>query len=133
MSDPITITIPLELPSQNATGTGRTWRARAAKIARLRAAWHMAAMVGMRKAGVVEAAGPRALQIIAYRKQRCADIANLIGGAKAPIDGLVDAGLLLDDRDTKARITYEQHVRSAHPNKQACTVLVVTDLYERTA
>lgn len=61
------------------------------------------------------ATGHRSIHIIAYRLRRCADVANLIGGAKPCVDGLVDAGLLVDDRDSMATITYEQQVASKSP------------------
>jgi len=121
------ITIPLEIPSQNATGKGRTWRARAAATKKLRTAWHYHGIVAMGRACIMKATSPRALHIIAYRTRRCADIANLIGGAKACVDGLVDAGLLVDDRDTMAAITYEQHAAGKSPTKKPCTIITVTE------
>ena len=124
----IELQIAAEIPSQNATGAGRTWRARAAAIKKVRTLWRTWAMVEMRRTGVTKATGPRALHIIAYRTQRCADIANLIGGAKACIDGMTDAGLLIDDRDSLARITYEQQVASKSPTKTKHTTVQVTDL-----
>jgi hypothetical protein len=87
-------------------------------------------MVEMRRAGVVRADGPRALHIISYRARRCSDTANLIGGAKACIDGMTDAGLLVDDRDSMARITYEQQVSSKSPTKKPHTVLIIEDIKE---
>jgi hypothetical protein len=121
------ITIPLEIPSQNATGKGRTWRARAAATKRVRTAWRYHCLVAMAQVCAMKATAFRSLHIIAYRKQRCADIANLIGGAKACVDGMVDAGLLVDDRDTMARITYEQHAAGKSPNRRPCTILTVTE------
>ena len=82
----------------------------------------------MRESKIERANGPRALHIVAYRKQRCADIANLIGGAKACIDGMTDAGLLVDDRDQLARITYEQQVTSRSPTKKPHTTIQVQDI-----
>jgi Holliday junction resolvase RusA-like endonuclease len=126
----IELHIPVEIPSQNSTGQGRTWQARAANTKRTRNLWRTWTMVEMRRAGVVRADGPRSLHIIAYRTQRCADIANLIGGAKACIDGMTDAGLLVDDRDSLARITYEQQVASKSPTKKPHTALVIEDIKE---
>lgn len=126
----ITLEIPQEIPSQNNTGKGRTWQARAAGIKKARSLWRLATTIEMRRAGAVRATGPRSMHIIAYRTQRCADIANLIGGAKAVIDGMVDAGLLLDDRDSMARITYEQRVASKSPTKKKHTTIIVTEIIE---
>lgn len=115
-----------EIPSQNVTEKGRSWRGRAAKTKARRALWRMLCASGMAQAGIPPATGPRLVHVVAYRRQRCKDIANLIGGAKACIDGMVDAGLLLDDQDSKARITYEQDVASASPTRQPCTRITVT-------
>lgn len=123
------IIIPFEIPSQNVTEKGLSWRVRAAKTKARRNDWRIACVFAMRGAGIVNAAGPRSLRIIAYRKRYCSDIANLIGGAKACIDGLVDAGLIMDDRDAKARITYAQELASASPlgRGTTCTVIEVTE------
>ena len=126
----ITLEICQEIPSQNNTGKGRTWQARAAGTKKTRSLWRLCATVEMRRAGAVRATGPRSMHIIAYRTQRCADIANLIGGAKSCIDGMVDAGLLLDDRDSLAHITYEQRVASKSPTKKPHTTVIVTDSIE---
>ena len=123
--------IAQEIPSQNNTGKGRTWQARAAGIKKTRSLWRLCTTVAMRHAGAARATGPRALHIIAYRTQRCADIANLIGGAKSVIDGMVDAGLLIDDRDSLARITYEQRVASKSPTKKPHTTIIVTEIIEQ--
>lgn len=122
--------ISLEIPSQNATGVGRDWRVRARNIKKLRTLWCSWGRFAMRDAGLPLATGPRSMHVIAYRKMRCADIANLIGGFKACCDGLVDAGILIDDRDSKARITYEQNVASKSPTKTPHTVLVIEDIKE---
>lgn len=122
-----TIEIPLEIPSQNTTSKGKHWRARVARTRATRSKWRQYAALAMRMVQCPVATGPRAIHIVAYRKQRCADIANLIGGAKACIDGLCDAGLLLDDRDQLASITYEQHARSKHPRKTVGTIITITE------
>jgi hypothetical protein len=125
----VKITIPLEIPSQNTTEKGRCHfaRARATKFRRWQ--WRMACMDQMRRAGIHVAIGRRNLHVTAYRRRYCADIANLIGGAKACIDGLVDAELLLDDRDSKAGISYAQALASASPLGKgvACTVIEIED------
>jgi hypothetical protein len=123
-----TITIPLEIPSQNVTSQGRDWRMRALQTKKRRTAWRIHAQAEMMRQRIPRATGQRALHVVAYRRRRCSDIANLIGGAKACVDGLVDAGLLTDDRDTAARITYEQRLASEHASKRPCAVLTITDL-----
>lgn len=120
--------IPLEIPTQNATERGRTWRARAAGTKSRRNTWCHWCRSKMVIAGVKEAKGKRWLHVIAYRSQRCADIANLIGGFKSCLDGLVDAGLLMDDRDILAEITYEQQVASKSPTKKPHTTIIISDL-----
>lgn len=115
-----------EIPSQNETEKGRSRFARWGKTKARRNLWRMLCASGMAQAGIPPATGPRLVHVVAYRRQRCKDIANLIGGAKACIDGMVDAGLLLDDQDSKARITYEQDVASASPTRQPCTRITVT-------
>ena len=117
-----------EIPSQNVTEKGRNWRGRAAKTKARRNLWRMLCASGMAQAGIPRATGPRLVHVVAYRRQRCKDIANLIGGAKACIDGMADAGLMQDDRDSKARITYQQDVASASPTRQPCTLIHVEDI-----
>lgn len=56
----------------------------------------------------------RTVRVTSYRRQRITDVANLIGGAKGLIDCLVRAGLLVDDSDRWASISYHQRLRS-HP------------------
>lgn len=119
--------IPAEVPSQNETEKGRGWRGRAAKTKARRNLWRALCASGMSYAGIPIATGPRIVHIVAYRRQRCRDIANLIGGAKACVDGMVDAGLMQDDRDSKARITYRQDVASASPTRQPCTLIHAED------
>ncbi len=127
----ITIVIPLEIPSQNRTGRGRTWRVRAALTRQIRSAWALHARSAMAAIRAAPADRPRSLHVIAYRKRLVYDIANLIGGAKACIDGLVDAGMLTDDRDTAARITYEQRLASdprGQVDRKPCTVVIAFDI-----
>ena len=123
------LTIPLEIPSQNSL-KARHWQALARATKQRRAAWRWAGIQAMQAAGCPVATGPRSVHIIAYRRQRCRDIANLVGGAKACIDGLVDAGLLIDDRDAMATISYAQDVLSAKPGRCPCAVLTVSDLIQ---
>lgn len=129
----ITLHIPLQIPSQNETGKGLTWRTRAAAIKRLRMQWKSFVWHEMLVMYCAIASGPRKIHIIAYRKRRCMDIANLIGGAKACVDGMVDAGLLMDDRDSMAQITYDQRLASESPTGKAMTILQVSDISSRGA
>jgi len=119
------IIIPLEVPSQNTTEKGRCHFARARATKARRWAWNAACRGEMVKAGIHIATGRRTLRLTAYRRRYCADIANLIGGAKACIAGLVDAGLLLDDRDSKAGISYAQALASASPLGRGVTCTVI--------
>ncbi len=125
-----TIFIPLEIPSQNVTEKGRSWRGRAAKTKLRRANWCQMCRFDMCQLSIPRATAPRSLHIIAYRTRRCSDIGNLIGGAKACVDGMADTGLILDDRDSKARITYDQAVASKSPTGKPCTVITVEDIAE---
>lgn len=124
------LTIPLEVPSQNQTERGRCHFARARRTKHTRAAWACCCRSEMARLGIPVATGKRSLRVLAYRKRLCLDIANLIGGFKACADGLVDAGLLQDDRNTKALITYDQSLASWSPLGPGvpCAVIDVSDL-----
>ena len=54
------------------------------------------------------ATGHRRVHIQSIRRQLCRDDSNLRGGAKGLSDALVRVGLLRDDSDKLARITYGQ-------------------------
>lgn len=124
----IEIRIPLQAPSQNDFSAYRDWRARSRATRSIRMAWASACRVLMAAKGIPKAVGPRRLHVIAYRKQKCRDIANLSGGLKPAIDGLVDAGLLIDDADELARITYAQGVRSESPTRDVLTIIQVENI-----
>jgi hypothetical protein len=122
-----TIAIPYEVPSQN-TRDGWHW-SRCDKDTK--AAERLIRFLGNT---VPRPTGRRLVEVIAYRKQRCADTANLIGGAKGLLDALVRAGLLKDDRDQLAAITYDQHPLSKLPDdhlkrfgRVPVTVITLTD------
>lgn len=123
------IIIPLQIPSQNDTERGRSCRGRAAKTKERRNTWALHCKFRMAQANILPATGPRKLTITAYRKRLCYDIGNLIGGGKSCVDGLVDARLLLDDRDSKAAISYNQMLASVSPLGigKVCTVLEIED------
>lgn len=70
----------------------------------------------------------RTVRITSYRARLLTDHANLVGGCKGLIDGLVRAGLLVDDADAWMSAAYCQELRS-HPcnpiPKTACTVVEI--------
>lgn len=114
--------LPVEIPSQNVTDR-QHWRQRH-NFGKACALWLMALSLG----GIPKATGPRRLVITAYRKRRIADDANLRGGAKALVDAIVRAGLLLDDNDTLARIEYRQKLVSNSTTGKPETHLSFTDV-----
>lgn len=74
--------------------------------------------------------GKRAVRITSYRGRLLTDHANLVGGCKGLIDGLVRSGLLVDDSDEWMSATYFQELRS-HPENptpgKSCTVVEITE------
>lgn len=120
--------IPYDIPSQNVSAR-RHWRANYRDVALVA---HMVRCVAW---PICSAKGPRAVTITSYRKQRITDEANLIGGAKSFVDGLVKSGALVDDNDKMARITYRQDVLSKIPQlwldkygRVPLTVIEITDI-----
>ena len=101
--------IPYNIPSQNVV-CRRNWRANHRDVVTIQSCARMFAK------GACNATGPRALKIMSYRKQKITDISNLIGGSKFFTDGLVRAGVLVDDNDKMAKITYGQRVISELPD-----------------
>jgi hypothetical protein len=67
--------------------------------------------------------------ITSYRRQRFHDEANLIGGCKGLVDGLVRAGVLVDDSTTWATFTYRQETLAKSPlgYLQPCTVVEIEE------
>lgn len=67
--------------------------------------------------------------ITSYRRQPFHDEANLIGGCKGVVDGLVRAGLLVDDSTTWASFTYRQDTAAISPLGKGvpCTVIEIED------
>lgn len=123
-----TVTIPYQVPSQN-RHNGYHWRhkykdtKRAEQLLR-HYAWE-----------IPRATGRRRIDIIAYRRQRCADIGNLIGGAKGLIDAIKRCALIIDDDDKNVVITYSQEICSKIPSdivrhfgKQPVTTITLGDL-----
>lgn len=72
----------------------------------------------------------RKVRIISFRRQRITDNANLVGGAKGLIDCLVRAGLLVDDSDRWAAISYEQGLRSDPRNPLPGADCIVVEITE---
>ncbi len=66
------------------------------------------------------------VRIHAFRTRRCSDEANLIGGCKGLIDGLVRAGLLVDDSREWATFLYAEDVASLSPTKKPATRIIIT-------
>lgn len=87
-------------------------------------AWEIQARAFLR----VKATTKQHVTITSFRRQRFHDEANLIGGCKGPIDGLVRAGLLVDDSTTWATFTYRQQTLAHSPlgYLQPCTVIEIT-------
>lgn len=72
----------------------------------------------------------RKVRIISFRRQRITDHANLVGGAKGLIDCLVRAGLLVDDSDRWASISYDQGLRSDPRNPMPGADCIVVEITE---
>jgi len=120
--------ISYEIPSQNKRDHWH-WSQRHRDTKRAETALRVQA------SSIPRAKGPRKICVTAYRKVRCADIANLIGGAKGLVDALVRVGLLIDDKDACASIFYEQFTCSQMPpdvhdwtKGRPCTVIRIEDL-----
>lgn len=121
------IWLPYEVPSQNKT-MRRHWRANHKDVKLVQS------LVRVHGWEICDAKQFRHLHITAYRKQRCTDIANVVGGAKSLVDGVVRAGALVDDSDKHCRISYDQRVLSELPGdivakfgKRAMTLLTFTE------
>lgn len=122
-----TFSICYNIPSQN-TRDGWHWSERGRDTKRAET------MIRVTARGVPRASGKRKLHLVSYRRQRFHDDANYRGGAKGITDAIVRAGLLVDDRDSLAAITYEQHTLSQMPpdlankyNGRPCTVISLED------
>ncbi len=81
--------------------------------------WETWIRYSMRPGGLDCASGKRHVIMMAYRKQRITDVANLIAGAnKTLVDALVRCGLLLDDSDKLATFEYHQATCKDSPTKK---------------
>ena len=116
-----TFTVPLEVPSQNATDRMH-WAARN----KLKKRWLTAVLLNAFR--IPRAEGKRSVRIMAYRKRRITDHANLVGGCKLVIDALRDSRQLIDDSDRWMVATYAQDLASHSPTGKPCTVFTIEDL-----
>lgn len=124
----IEILIPLETPSQNVTDR-QHWAVRK----RFGKACEQWIKYAMRDGNLDVATKPRRVVITSYRKRRITDDANIRGGAKSLVDAIVRSGLLVDDKDTMARIEYRQELASKGPRRmarpsQSCTMIQIEDM-----
>jgi hypothetical protein len=118
-----TLTIPVEVPSQNQTNAWH-WSKRHKHSKRCGS---LLLFYGANN--VPKARGKRRCHILAFRRQRCHDIANLVGGAKGLVDALVRLGLLLDDKDSMAELSYDQSTLKHSPTPGvAATVITLEDI-----
>lgn len=118
----IDLLIPLEVPSMN-----KRERMHWAQQRREVSGWTQWLMYAMRPGRLDVATGKRRVHIHAFRRQRCRDEANLIGGCKGLIDGLVRAGLLVDDDRAHATFTYAEDVASKSPTGKPCTRIQIEE------
>ena len=118
-----TLTVPIEIPSQNQTNAWH-WSKRHRHTKRC---GYLLVKAGAN--AVPKATGKRSCHILAFRTQRCRDISNLIGGAKGAVDALVRLGLLVDDDDAHVDMSYDQSTLSHSPTTgQVCTVITLADI-----
>lgn len=110
-----------EVPSMNVRERMH-WRAQRREVT----AWELLIRAQRVPGTLPIATGKMAVHIHAYRRQRTRDEANLIGGCKGLIDGLVRAGLLVDDSRQWATFTYAEDVASKSPTRKPCTRIQIT-------
>lgn len=115
----IALLLPKEVPSMNVRERMH-WRAQRREVK----AWELLARAAA--AGQPRAGGKVLVHIHAFRRQRTRDEANLVGGCKGLIDGLVRAGLLVDDSREWASFTYAEDVASKSPTRQPCVRITIT-------
>jgi hypothetical protein len=120
------LVIGFEVPSQNHTER-RHWSARSKERKRLD--WLIRA--ALPADGCPHRGRKRQLEIIAYRRRRISDHANLVGGCKTLLDAIVAAGVLVDDSDDYACAAYRQDVISKGGHDRPTTVIRIYDLDEK--
>lgn len=112
-----------EVPSQNAREKAH-WSAH--RRERKALTWRvLAALAGV---GCPHLGRKRHVAVIAMRRVRIRDSANLVGGCKALLDALVAAGVLRDDSDRWASIDYDQGLHRRAGFDQPTTVVRIYDL-----
>jgi hypothetical protein len=116
----INLEVPIEIMSQNVLER-QHW------TARNKFRTNSAVMLRLAMDPKHHAGGPRTVELVTYRKRLITDHANLVGGSKPFVDAMVRVGLLVDDNDKMARITYKQRLASEHPNKRVCTQVFITE------
>lgn len=116
---PLVLRLPLTIPSQNVRDRWH-WRGRHAEMLN----WHLVlrAYVRASRTQLPAPVGKRRVHIVSIRRQRCRDDANLRGGAKGLVDAIVRTGLLRDDSDAFARITYAQETLQGRQPQTIVTV-----------
>lgn len=112
---------PLVVPSQNVRERMH-WREQRAEV-RTWATWFTFQRA---TAGLPKATSHRHVAILSFRRQLCRDHANLVGGCKGLIDGLVDSGWLVDDAIAWMTATYDQQLASRAPDRQPSTRIIVS-------
>jgi hypothetical protein len=117
MSKNIRIEVPLEIAGQNKRDRWH-WTMRAKD----KRDWAFAFANKAPKAH-----GKRAVCIISVRPRKFSDHANLVGGCKGLVDGLVSAGLLVDDSIECCHIEYKQFTRREFGG-QCRTIVDLIDL-----
>lgn len=117
ISPPRVFTLHREIPSQNVRDRWH-WRSRHAD----RRAWMVWLRCCMREPAVKPSCHMY-VKITSKRAKLIADYANYVGGAKGLVDALVEVGLLRDDSDKWATITY--HQEEAVRKHQRCTVVEI--------
>lgn len=101
--DSLTITLPLPDPTLNGHAKGH-WRAKRGPTRLAKEAAQLAAIAAL--GGRQSPNWPRAVLSIAvyYADNARRDVLNTVNALKAAIDGIVDAGILADDRWQVMRI-----------------------------
>ncbi len=118
----IELLIPLQIPSHNELNEMH-WAARH-KSGKL---WEQWIRYTLRPGNLAAATGKRHVSILAFRKRRITDCANLVAGCKHAVDALVRCGLLVDDTDELVSIHYDQQLASKSPTGKVCTRITITD------
>ena len=116
----IIFSIPFEVPSQNVCER-RHWSARRKEQETL------AILLRIHCPPFKRVTAQRLVSIRAYRKRKCRDLANLIGGCKGLVDALVTAGLLVDDSEKWARFEYAQDLASVLKHKTPMTGITISE------